>query len=127
FPARAVEDLLRRALVAPEERDVDAVLAEVAQRGELPVVAHLAARRVLVVAAGEVGLRLGARKVLEEPDRRFAMGRMARDARARDVYVGAAVVLVGEYHPELLRDGAVRGLGGLHQADVVVRVRHGNV
>src|SRR5687767_13489203 len=79
LPARAIVALLRGALVAAEERNVERVLAEIAQRGELLVAGDRAHHRILVVAVGEIGLRLRAREILEELDRRVLVGCVFRD------------------------------------------------
>src|SRR3970282_1255231 len=86
LPGDAVVELLRGGLVAPEHRDVDRVLLERAQLRQHRVVdAHARHHRPLVVAVGEIALRLVARQILEELHRRVAVRRVLQHGGAGGV------------------------------------------
>ena len=68
-----------------------------------PDVGH---RRPFVVAIGEVGLGLVAREVFQEADCVLAVRGVPQHAPTRDIDVRSEVLLVREYHADLVGHGA---------------------
>src|SRR6185436_1219152 len=111
LPGDAVVDLLRARLIAAEQRDVELVPAEIAEGVEHRILGPDALHhRPLVVAVGEIALRLVAGEVLEELHRRIAVRRVLEHAGAGNVDVRAPALLVREDDAELPGDAPLVGL-----------------